>query len=338
VPRLLATLSMCSLIFACGADGDATAHDALQSEAPVRAALADAATPVANGSARNPFAGARFYVDPDAPPAQTAKAWRATRAADAAQLDKIANTAQADWVGGWTTPAWIAERTAKIDAAGALPVYVFYNIPGRDCGQHSSGGAGTTSAYDAWIAEMVRGLGGKPAVVILEPDAIALTDCLSAAQRDERFGMLKRAVAVLAKNNVAVYLDAGHGNWHAPAEMATRLTSAGVAEARGFSLNVSNFGSTASEAAYGREVSARIANKPFVIDTSRNGLGSNGEWCNPSGRALGARPTASTGFAEVDAFLWIKRPGESDGACNGGPNAGVWWPEYALGLAQRAAY
>jgi len=32
----------------------------------------------------------------------------------------------------------------------------------------------------------------------------------------------------------------------------------------------------------------------------------------------------------------IKRPGESDGTCNGGPSAGTFWPEYALGLASRA--
>ncbi|HEU4535784.1 MAG TPA: glycoside hydrolase family 6 protein, partial [Polyangiaceae bacterium] len=74
------------------------------------------------------------------------------------------------------------------------------------------------------------------------------------------------------------------------------------------------------------------------IDTSRNGKGSNGEWCNPSGRALGASPTASTGDPLVDAFFWLKAPGESDGACNGGPSAGTFWPDYALGLAQRAAY
>ena len=81
-----------------------------------------------------------------------------------------------------------------------------------------------------------------------------------------------------------------------------------------------------------------LGNKPFVIDTSRNGKGSNGEWCNPSGRALGASPTANTGDPLVDAFFWLKAPGESDGACNGGPGAGTFWPEYALGLAQRAAY
>ena len=64
----------------------------------------------------------------------------------------------------------------------------------------------------------------------------------------------------------------------------------------------------------------------------------NGEWCNASGRALGARPTAATGNSLADAFLWIKPPGESDGTCNGGPAAGVFWPEYAIGLAQRASW
>jgi endoglucanase len=42
------------------------------------------------------------------------------------------------------------------------------------------------------------------------------------------------------------------------------------------------------------------------------------------------------GHEPVDAYLWIKRPGESDGSCHGGPPAGAWWPDYALGLARRA--
>ncbi len=70
----------------------------------------------------------------------------------------------------------------------------------------------------------------------------------------------------------------------------------------------------------------------FVIDTSRNGAGpwqapsgtySDAEdWCNPPGRGLGAQPTTSTGDPLVDAYLWIKVPGESDGQCyrgTGGP-------------------
>ncbi|MYR13850.1 endoglucanase, partial [Streptomyces sp. SID724] len=48
-------------------------------------------------------------------------------------------------------------------------------------------------------------------------------------------------------------------------------------------------------------------------------------------------PTTDTGDDRLDAYLWIKRPGDSDGTCRGGPPAGDWWPEYALGLARRAA-
>ncbi|SCE59467.1 endoglucanase [Streptomyces sp. Termitarium-T10T-6] len=51
----------------------------------------------------------------------------------------------------------------------------------------------------------------------------------------------------------------------------------------------------------------------------------------------GTPPTTDTGDERLDAYLWIKRPGDSDGTCRGGPPAGDWWPEYALGLARRAA-
>ncbi|WP_344056758.1 glycoside hydrolase family 6 protein, partial [Sphaerisporangium rubeum] len=39
-------------------------------------------------------------------------------------------------------------------------------------------------------------------------------------------------------------------------------------------------------------------------------------WCNQKGAGLGSRPVANP-FPGVDALLWIKPPGESDGA--GGP-------------------
>ena len=81
------------------------------------------------------------------------------------------------------------------------------------------------------------------------------------------------------------------------------------------------------------------AGKHFIIDTSRNGIGStSGEWCNPKGQSLGSEPTTNTGNALVDALLWIKQPGESDGTCNGGPAAGTWWADYALGLGRNAIF
>ena len=101
--------------------------------------------------------------------------------------------------------------------------------------------------------------------------------------------------------------------------------------------------------------------KHFVIDTSRNGQGpwtpttSNPtaqDWCNPPDRGLGVRPTADTGNTLIDAYLWVKIPGESDGECTRGPGprgttgdsewdsvdptAGRWFPRMALQLVKNA--
>jgi endoglucanase len=283
--------------------------------------------------AANPFEGRKLYVDPNSFAAKQAAAWRATRPADAAQIDKIATAPQAQWFGDWNPDVAQAVNQHVTAAAkqGRWTLLVAYNIPQRDCGGHSAGG---TAEYQAWIREFARGIGDRPAAVILEPDALAGLDCLSATGRTTRLNLLKDAITVL--RGKAVYLDAGHSSWHPATTMASRLRQAGVDQATGFSLNVSNFQFTANEVAYGRAVAAQVG-KHFVVDTSRNGLGPHGEaWCNPPGRALGPRPTTATGNASTDAFLWIKEPGISDGPCNGGPGAGQWWADYALGLARRS--
>jgi endoglucanase len=290
----------------------------------------------------NPLRGATLYVDPASNARRQADAWRTTRPGDAALMDRIANRSQADWFGAWSgdVAAAVDRRVSAASAAGAVPILVAYNIPLRDCGSYSAGGAASADAYRSWIAAFARGIGTRRAIVVLEPDALGLTDCLSAADADVRYSLLSSAVTTLsAQPGVAVYLDAGNSHWRSAADMSARLTRAGVARARGFSLNVSNYNTTANELAYGRDVSSRLGGKTFVIDTSRNGLGPTPDfqWCNAPGRALGAAPTTSTGQSGADAFLWIKRPGESDGTCNGGPPAGQWWADYALGLAARAA-
>jgi len=100
--------------------------------------------------------------------------------------------------------------------------------------------------------------------------------------------------------------------------------------------------------------------KHFVIDTSRNGqgpwippavhpAGDPQDWCNPPDRGVGYRPTANTGVALIDAYLWIKIPGASDGLCyrwTSGPTdpvrgivdpaAGAWFPDMALELVHFA--
>lgn len=289
--------------------------------------------------------GASLYLDPYSNAAREAATLRSSDPARAALFDKVAGQSQADWVGDWIPTAELASNVdARIDAiaaAGAVPVLVAYAIPLRDCGSYSAGGIATPDGYREWVRELARGIGGRRAAVILEPDALGLISCLTAVQQDDRLALLADAVTTLTAGGASVYLDAGHSAWVPGETMASRLTAAGVAGARGFSLNVSNFQPTANEIAYGATLAERLGGKAFVIDTSRNGLGPYDgaeSWCNPPGRALGERPSTSTGVAGLDALLWVKRPGESDGTCRGGPSAGTWWPDYAAGLAGRAAY
>ncbi len=290
----------------------------------------------------NPLSGLSFYVNPNSNAKRQAEIWSSSRPTDAAQMAKIYTQPEARWLGDWNSNIY-NDTKSYVDAAaarGEVPVMITYNIPGRDCGNYSAGGAGSNDAYKTWIRGLADGIGTRKAVVILEPDALTLTDCLSPTNREARFNLIKDAIAVLkSKGNIVVYVDAGHSGWVPVDEISSRLQSVGVSNADGFALNTSNFQRTSDLIAYGQNISGKLGGEHFVIDTARNGNGPNGsEWCNPSGRALGAKVTTNTGNSLVDAFLWLKNPGESDGSCNGAPSAGVWWPEYALGLAQRASY
>lgn len=286
----------------------------------------------------NRIAGVKLFVTPDSPAKRQADAWRKSRPSDAALMQRIAEQPVAKWMGGWNRDIRrdVANVSSEAARQGATPLLVAYNIPDRDCGSHSAGGSSGASAYRKWIRDFAAGLGGRRAIVILEPDAIPQTDCLSASKREERFALLREAVDVLKGANAVVYLDAGNAKWHAPSVIAERLTRAGIAKADGFALNVSNYQSTRTNVTYGASISKLVGGKHYVIDTSRNGVGvSSGDWCNVKGQALGELPTTNTGHALVDAYLWIKQPGESDGSCNGGPGAGQWWADYALGLARQ---
>ena len=295
----------------------------------------------------NPFAGAKLFVDPSSNASRAVRDLEARgRHDDARLIEKIASHSSATWFGGWRAGhssfyAFVKARVAEIAADGSLPVLVAYNIPHRDCGQHSAGGAKSPAAYVRWVRSLKRGIGKRRAVVILEPDALAGLGCLSQARRTQRLSLLRAAVRTLtSRTSISVYIDAGNESWQSPRKIAQRLREVGIGRARGFALNVSNFYFTRDERAYGHRVSALVGGKPFVIDTSRNGRGPapGHAWCNPPGRGLGQPATSNTGDGLVDAYLWVKFPGESDGTCRGGPNAGKWWLRYALGLARRAAF
>ncbi|MFJ8658723.1 glycoside hydrolase family 6 protein [Streptomyces sp. NPDC093795] len=269
----------------------------------------------------------------------------AGRTVEAALLRRISSRPQAEWIGADRPEDETRTLTAAATRAGREALLVLYAIPNRDCGQHSAGGAADAAAYRDWVDGVARGIGGRRATVVLEPDAVmhVIDGCTDGRLRVERYELLKAAVLRLKRQPATtVYIDAGNAGWGKPADLRLPLQEAGIAEADGFAVNVSNFRTTAESTAYGRQLSALVGGKPFVIDTSRNGNGPYTEgdpaenWCNPPGRALGAPPTRNTGDPLVAAHLWIKRPGESDGACRGGPKAGEWFDTYAQELARAA--
>lgn len=283
----------------------------------------------------------------------------AARAADAADEGTDAQRAAA-YLADMPTAVWLTPEEAGIGAVGAevaalaaeakaqsaALTLVIYGLPERDCGQYSAGGL-PADDYDEWTAEIGAALAAAsdvPAIVILEPDALALApEC---GNVDDRVAQLQAAIDALTTGEASggadnrwIYLDAGHSNWLPVDEIAALLERAGVERVRGFATNVSNYYGLDEETTYAHELSETlerthgIERAHAVIDTSRGGAGSDGEWCNPPGRLVGEEG-GTTGDDVVDVNLWIKPPGESDGTCNGGPAAGRWWPEAAIELTR----
>ncbi|MET9479376.1 glycoside hydrolase family 6 protein [Streptomyces sp. NPDC006638] len=281
-----------------------------------------------------------FYVDPHSNPA----AWVAANPGDGrapAIRDNIASRPMARWFGAWSGDigAAVGSYVGAADAADKLPVLIAYNIPGRDaCGGHSGGGAGSPAAYRTWISAFASAIGGRPALVVIEPDSLGDFSCMSPQQIDERNGMLRDALARFSAQapNTWTYLDAGNPGWIDAGTMARALDGAGARQAHGFASNISNYYGNGRNISYGNAVNAALSasfgyTKPFVIDTSRNGNDSNGEWCNPAGRRIGA--AAQTGGG-AEMLLWLKTPGDSDGDCGvgAGSAAGQFLPEVAYKL------
>ncbi|MGN9909527.1 glycoside hydrolase family 6 protein [Phytohabitans sp. LJ34] len=280
-----------------------------------------------------------FYTDPET----NAARWVAANPNDsktAVIRDRIASVPQARWFTTTNTSAVRGQVNAFVGAAaaaGKIPIMVVYNVPNRDCGGASSGGAPSHQAYRAWVDEVAAGLAGRPAYIILEPDVLALmSDCQSAAQQAETSASMAYAGKRLkaGSSQARVYFDAAHSVWHPASEMARRLVAADIANsADGISVNVSNYRTNSELITYAKNVVAATGRSSLkiVVDTSRNGNGPAGsEWCDPPGRAIGIPSTNNTGDAAVDAFLWIKLPGEADGCIAA---AGQFVPQRAYDLA-----
>ncbi len=302
--------------------------------------------------AGKPAPSGPLYGYPDrglyATAAQLKRGRQAAEVAEAAALTTIAQTPSAYWAAG--QPGEIKE-VRQLTQAGlkdrAIPVIVAYNLPDRDvCGKYSASRGTGARGYETYINQLTAAIGTGRDIVIVEPDALPdiVRGCLTGEQAAQRYQLLHYAMSHLgALPRTFVYLDAGNpGMFADPAQLVGPLVRAGIRDGRGFSANVSNFQWTNTMVNWSQRLESALGGGlGAVIDTSRNGNGpytgpDNPQWCNPPGRSPGPAPRTAPGPAGVDAYLWIKDPGASDGACNGGPAAGRYWPAYAEELARAA--
>lgn len=294
-----------------------------------------------SADASNPFEGRALYVDGDSAALRASRSDKGSQAERQA-AERLAQVPSAIWLAPEKQPPtrvgpYVRGVMREAARQGAMPVFVVYGIPDRDCGGYS-GSDIHADEYLAWTGEIADAMDdarfgeAMPVAVIVEPDALAMsTQCPALASR---LPLLAAAVTGFAAIDAAVYIDAGHSGWVPAEEMAELLEQVGVRKVRGFALNVSNYNTDVDERAYGQRL-AELTGGRYVVDTSRNGNGhgdeGSGSWCNVTGARVGRRPQAEDRGAQ-DASLWIKTPGESDGTCNGGPAAGVWWPQQARSL------
>ncbi|MFZ3597718.1 glycoside hydrolase family 6 protein [Streptomyces sp. BH104] len=250
-----------------------------------------AAEPSAQTLAADPSApgghGAGLYTPDPNPDAvrQIAGLVKAGQYRDAARITAMIATPQAVWFGD-QSPAEVEKLTREAardaDRRADLPVFALYNIPGRDCSNYSAGGAATTAEYQAWIDAVARGIGSRDAMVVLEPDSLALlpADCgqddAQGTKTTARYAEVNYAVDRLEPlRGTRVYLDTGHPGWHSVNSIVPRLIKGGVGDATGFYTNASNYFTDDANSWYGKLISSCLA---YVEESSGDAADCPNQW------------------------------------------------------------
>ena len=274
-----------------------------------------------------------------------------------AELSKIASQPEAQRISLYSeggSPAGIFGQTEKIFCQnmeadpGSIPIFNTYFLHAK------LGGCPTPAAvraYDplfrAQIDAMARAVDRRPAVFLLEIDALGSSSCVAKMgslglwEADLRYEMSKMA----ALPHTVVYVEGGYSDSNSVAYTAKVLNAIHVNRIRGFFTNDTHENWTINEIRWATRVARRTHGAHFIVNTSDNGRGpllnhnrvrnGNEDLCNPPGRGLGPLLNTAPGFADVDAFMWTHPPGNSSG-CGGGPPGGVFWPARAIMLAQDA--
>jgi cellulose 1,4-beta-cellobiosidase len=340
----------------------------------------------------NPFADARFYVSPKwRDQVESVAAAHPEKAARLRSLSSQPVALWIDSVEAVkNVPRWLDEARGQL---AVLVLYDLPNRDCAANSSSGDLGADGEPRYRSEvvdpIAAQLRARSEQRVAIIVEPDSLAnLATNANVGKCAESDALYRRSIAyaisTLALPNVSLYLDAGHAGWLGWDANRAKIAAiwkdvldqaGGAHKIRGFATNVSGYGvlrgddghrldpsnPAPDELTYIEKLSGDLAkvgitDKSFIVDTSRNGRPGvrkkAGDWCNIEGAGLGERPRAAPA-PRVDAYFWIKVPGESDGtsdtnaqrfdkACasedsaRNAPEAGQFFPAYLVGLAERA--
>lgn len=307
---------------------------------PARAGTANAGLPRA--AARNPLAGITWGIY-RGPIDGVYPAYQSARGANKRLMAKIALRPLTIWTGAWfpdnyarTVARQIIQDTTGGDPNVLTQIAIFRLDPWEVC--PASWGPANQASYRAWINNFAAGIGASRVAVILQPD-LPFALCARSAVPAQLVAYAAQRLNAL--RHTTVYIDIGAAEWASVPQAAGLLERAGIRHARGFSLNVTQYGSTDLEVQYGAKIvgalaAAGIRGKHFVVNTDENGApflagqypgnANEARACNgPHDRicvTLGIPPTtdvanprwglsaADRGAArrDVDAYLWAGRP------------------------------
>jgi hypothetical protein len=198
------------------------------------------------------------------------------------------------------------------------------------------------------VDEMAAATDRRPAVYLLELDAIGSSKCIMkmGSMPDWEADLRYEMNAMEALPHTVVYVEGGYSDANSVAYTAKILNAIHVNKIRGFFTNDTHEDWTINEVRWAQKISKLTHGAHFIVNTAENGAGpeasidrvkdGNDALCNPPGRALGPMDTTDTGFAGVDAFLWTHPPGNSSGSCGGGPPSGTFWAARAVAEASLA--
>ncbi|GIG53944.1 glycoside hydrolase family 6 protein [Demequina activiva] len=270
-------------------------------------------------------------------------------------MGRITGTAQARWIGSWSTNDAISNYAHQVYTAAAaadrIGLIAYYGMRDYTCEEAASDPelADFYAERSRVLVEELPGSGAQ-AWIVLEP---ALVASLGSCEGDPRGAWVADAAATFADAGAAVYLDAGVVD--DPAAIAASLASLDLESVAGIAVGTNGYRAVSEQLAAGEAVLAALADagvdvdaprsgpdpgEPglgLIVDTSRSAVPVEApEPCNPPEAGIGVPPRL-VGAGALDAYVWIKRVGESDGACNGGPTRGQFSQALALQLARNGS-